>query len=369
MVTKCQVYNDHKSLKYIFTQKDLNFRQRHWLELIKDYYLEINYHPSKANPVANALSRKEHVHAAIVTQLPDELAEDFENLNIGIVAHIEGVTIEVEPTLEIEIRNGQICDVKIQEIKDLTAEGRGPDFTEDEQGTIWFKNRICVHEIDSLRETILKEAHASAYTIHPGSTKMYQDLKQKYWWYGLKRDVASHVGVCDVCQRVKAEHQRPAALLHPLKVPEWKWEEIGLDFIVGLPRTSAGHDSIWVIVVRLTKVAHFIHVRTNYTGAKLVELYMARIVCLHGVTKKIVSDRGSQFTSWFWQKLHEYLDTKLNFSSAYHPQTDGHTERTNQVLEYMLRPCALKHGGSWDKSLPYAEFSYNNSYQASLKMS
>jgi hypothetical protein len=102
------------------------------------------------------------------------------------------------------------------------AEGRGSDFTEDDQGTIWFKNMICIPEIDSLRETILKEAHDSAYSIHPGSTKMYQDLKQKYLWYGLKKDVASHVALCDVCQWVKAKHQRPTGLLHPLKIPEWK---------------------------------------------------------------------------------------------------------------------------------------------------
>jgi hypothetical protein len=138
---------------------------------------------------------------------------------------------------------------------------------------------------------------------------------------------------------------------------------------MGLPRTSSGFDSIWVIVDRQTKVAHFIPVKTMYSGAKLAELYMAQIVCLHGVPKKIVSDRGSQFTSRYWQKLHECLDTRLNFSSAYHPQTDGQTERTNQVLEDMLRACALKHVGSWDKSLSYAEFSYNNSYHASLKMS
>jgi hypothetical protein len=369
MGTKCQVYTDHKSLKYIFTQKDLNLRQRRWLELIKDYDLEIHYHPGKANLVADALSRKEHVHSAFVVQLPDELAKDFERLNLGIVTHTEGITIELEPTLEQEIRKGQVGDAKIQEIKDLITEGRGPEFTEDEQGIIWFKNRICVPDTDSLRETILKEAHDSVYSIHPGSTNMYQDLKQKYWWYGLKRDVAAHVAMCDVCQRVKAEHQRPAGLLHPLKIPEWKWEEIGMDFIVGLPRTSAGYDSIWVIVDRLTKVAHYIPVKTTYSGAKLAELYMARIVCLHGVPKKIVSDRGSQFTSRYWKKLHESLDTRLDFSSAYHPQTDGQIERTNQVLEDMLRACALKHGGSWDKSLPYAEFSYNNSYQASLKMS
>jgi hypothetical protein len=190
------------------------------LDPIKDYDLEIHYHPGKANLVADALSRKEHVHATIVAQLPDELAEDFEKLNLGIVSHTEGITIEVEPTLEQEIHKGQIGDVKIQEIKDLITEGRGPDFREDEQVTIWFKNRICVPKIDSIRETILKEAHDSAYSIHPSSTKMYQDLKQKYWWYGLKRDVATHVAGCDVCQRVKAEHQRPARLLHPLKIPE-----------------------------------------------------------------------------------------------------------------------------------------------------
>jgi hypothetical protein len=157
-------------------------------------------------------------------------------------------------------------------------------------------------------------------------------------------------------------------LLQPLKIPEWKREEIGMDFIVGLPRTQAGYDSIWVIVDRLTKDAHFIPVKTTYSGAKLGELYMSRIVCLHGVPKKIVSDRGSQFTCKFWEKLHESMDTKLNFSSAYHPQTDGQTKWTNQILEDMLRACALKYGKSWHKSLPYAEFSYNNSYQASIKM-
>jgi hypothetical protein len=165
------------------------------------------------------------------------------------------------------------------------------------------------------------------------------------------------------------EHQRSAGLLQPLKILEWKLKKIRMDFIVGLPRTQAGYDSIWVIMDRLTKVAHFIHVKTTYSGAKLAELYMSQIVCLHGVPKKNVSDRGSQFTSKFWEKLHESMDTKLNFSSAYHPQTDSQIERTNQILEDILRACALKYGKSWDKSLPYAEFTYNNSYQASIEMS
>jgi transposase InsO family protein len=141
-----------------------------------------------------------------------------------------------------------------------------------------------------------------------------------------------------------------------------------MDFIVGLIRTQSGYDSIWVILDRLTKVAHFIPVKTTYPGPRLAELYMSRIVCLHGVTKKIVSDRGTQFTSMFWERLHETLDTQLRFSSSYHPQTDGQTERVNQILEDMLRASALQYGSSRDKSLPYVEFSYNNSYQESLKM-
>jgi hypothetical protein len=365
MGTKCQINTDHKSLKYILTQKDLNLRQRRWLELIKDYDLDIQYHTGKANLVADALSRKGQASMALASQLPDKLMKEFEKLNLGMAAHTEGVTLEVESTLERQICEGQLEDV---EIRDTMERGKAPDFTEDDQGMIWFKNRICVPDVGDLRKTILREAHDSAYSIHPGITKMYQDLKQRYWWYGMKRDVDAHVALCDTCHKVKDEHQRPAGLLQPLKVPEWKWEEIGMDFIVGLPRTRDGYDSIWVIVDRLTKVAHFIPVRTTYTGAKLAKLYMSMIICLHGVPKKIVSDRGTQFTSRFWEKLHESMDTKLNFNSAYHPQTDGQTERTNQILEDMLRSCALKHSGSWDKSLPYAEFSYNNSYQASLKM-
>jgi IS30 family transposase len=137
---------------------------------------------------------------------------------------------------------------------------------------------------------------------------------------------------------------------------------------MGLPRTQLGYDSIWVIVDRLTKVAHFIPMKTTYSRPQLAKLYISRIVCLHGVLKNIVCDGGTQFTSRFWERLHETLDTQLCFSSAYHPQTDGQTERVNKILEDMLRAGALQYGRSWDKSLPYAEFYYNNSYQESLKM-
>ncbi|WVZ90018.1 hypothetical protein U9M48_036354 [Paspalum notatum var. saurae] len=171
---------------------------------------------------------------------------------------------------------------------------------------------------------------------------MYYDLKERFWWYGMKRAVAEYVAICDTCQRVKAKYQRPVVLLQPLKVLEWKWEEITMDFIVGLPHTQKCYNSIWVVVDHLSKVAHFIPVNTTYSGAKLAELYISRIVCLHGVPKRIISDRGSQFISRFWEQLHDSLDTKLRFSTAYHHQTDGQTERTNQILEDMLRACAIR---------------------------
>jgi IS30 family transposase len=170
---------------------------------------------------------------------------------------------------------------------------------------------------------------------------MYHDLKSRDWWYGMKRAIAEYVALCDNCQRVKAERQRLAGLLQPLKIPKWKWEEI-MDFIVGLPKTQSGNDSIWVIVDRLSKIVHFILVKPTYKGSKLAELYIMRIVCLYGVPKKIVSDGGTQFTSKFWEKLHESVDTKLNLCSAYHPQTDGQIERVNQILEDILRACTLK---------------------------
>jgi hypothetical protein len=202
----------------------------------------------------------------------------------------EVVEMEVDSTLEQDIQKGQLEDAKIQEIKKQIKEHKAPGFSIHDQGTFWYKKRICVPKIKEIRESILCEAHDSAYSIHPGSTKMYHDLKSRYWWYGMKRVIAEYVALCDNCQRVKVECQRPIGLLQPLKIPEWKWEEISMDFIVGLPKTQNGYDSIWVIVDRLSKVVHFILVKTTYKGSKLAELYIARIVCLHGVPKKIVSD-------------------------------------------------------------------------------
>jgi hypothetical protein len=201
--------------------------------------------------------------------------------------------MEVDSALEQHIRRGQLEDAKIQEIKEQIKGDKAPGFSVNDHGTLWYKKHICVPDLKEIRESILREAHDSAYSIHLGITKMYHDLKSRYWWYGMKRAIAEYVALCDNCQRVKAECQRPARLLQPLKIPEWKREEISMDFIVDLPKTQNGYDSIWVIVDRLSKVAHFISVKTTYKASKLAKLYIARIVCLHGVPKKIASDRGT----------------------------------------------------------------------------
>jgi hypothetical protein len=161
---------------------------------------------------------------------------------------------------------------------------------------------------------------------------------------------------------------KSAGALQPLSIPSWKWDDISMDFIVGLPNTSRHHDSIWVIVDRLIKVAHFLLVHTTDKAQKYAELYIDRIVCLHGLPWTIVSNQGAQLVARFWEQLQESLGTKLIRSSAYHQQTDGKTESVNQILEDMLRACAIVCGKGWDKYLSLAEFAYNNNYQSSLRM-
>jgi hypothetical protein len=196
---RCEVYSDHKSLKYIFTQPDLNLRQRRWLKLIKDYDLGINYHLGKANMVADALSRRSHLNILATRELLPEFCKEFEKLNLGWVSNTEVVTMEVDSTLEQDIRKGKLKDANIQEIKKQIKEEKAPGSSVDEQGTLWYKKRLCVPKVKETRELILHEAHDSTYSIHPGSTKMYHDLKSRYWWYGMKRAIAEYVALCDNC--------------------------------------------------------------------------------------------------------------------------------------------------------------------------
>nr|GEY01130.1 putative reverse transcriptase domain-containing protein [Tanacetum cinerariifolium] len=218
------------------------------------------------------------------------------------------------------------------------------------------------------RDLIMQESHKSKYSIHLGSDKMYQDLKKLYWWPNRKAIIAEYVGKCLTCSRVKAECQKPSGLLIQPDIPTWKWERITMDFVTKLPRTSNGHDTIWVIVDRLTKLAHFIPTKKTDSMETLTRLYIKRIVSWHGVPISIISGHDSHFTSRFWQSLPNALGTQLDMSTAYHPEIDGKSKRTIQTLEDMLRACVIDFRKGWEKHLPLVEFSHNNSYHASIKV-
>ena len=250
------IYSDHKSLKYIFTQSELNLRQRRWLELIKDYDLEIHYHPGKANVVADALSRKASCSCISATVLQETLCQEMEKMNLAIVSEGTIANITLIPTLRDQIIAAQKSDVGMGKIRQRLSENdpRVQCFHQDNEGVLWFKNRLVVPKNLELREQILDEAHLSRYSIHPGNNKMYQDLKQRFWWTRMKREIARYVSECDTCRRVKASHLKPAGMLQPLSIPSGKWEDVSLDFLNGLRNTSKGYDSIWVIVDRFTMV-------------------------------------------------------------------------------------------------------------------
>ncbi|KAD2394393.1 hypothetical protein E3N88_41370 [Mikania micrantha] len=342
--TKCTIFTDHKSLQHIFDQKELNMRQRRWVELLNDYDCVIKYHPGKANVVADALSRKERVKPLRVRAM--------------------GMTVQT--SLQDRIIQAQQESVDRGNLKKELDCGAEKHLETKSDGMIYYQDRIWIPAVDELRRLIFDEAHKTKYSVHPGADKMYQDLRGFYWWPGMKKNIAEYVGRCLTCAKVKTEHQRPSGLLEQPEILLWKWEQIAMDFITKLPRTSSGHDTIWVIIDRLTKSAHFLPMRETFTMDRLARLYINEIVVRHGVPLSIISDRDSRFTSRFWQSLQKSLGTQLNLSTAYHPQTDGQSERTIQTLEDMLRTCILDFGGNWDSHLPLIEFSYNNSYHSSI---
>ncbi|GKB66521.1 putative reverse transcriptase domain-containing protein [Tanacetum coccineum] len=350
--TKCTVFTDHKSLQHILDQKELNMRQRRWLELLSDYDCEIRYHPGKANVVADALSRKERnkplrVRALVMTiglNLPKQILE----------AQIEAHKPE----------NFKKEDVRGMIRKDIPKEKLKPRA----DGTLCLNGRSWLPCYGDLRTVIMHESHKSKYSIHPGSDKMYQDMKKLYWWPNMKADIATYVRKCLTCAKVKAEHQRPSGLLVQPEIPQWKWDNITMDFVTKLPKSSQGYDTIWVIVDRLTKSAIFLPMRETDPMERLARMYLKEVVTRHGIPVSIICDRDPRFASNFWRSLQKALGTNLDMSTAYHPQTDGQSERTIQTLEDMLRACVIDFGNGWVKHLPLVEFSYNNSYHASIKV-
>jgi hypothetical protein len=324
MGTRCNIYIDHKSLKYIFTQADLNMRQRRWLELIKDYDLEVHYHPGKAN-VEDALNRKSQCNCMVMDSRINTLCDELSKMRVEVIPSGTLIYISVEPTLLDQIIMAQLGEKGVQIIKENLNQKveKYKCFRQDSKGILWFGDRLVVPKNRDLKKKILDEAHLSKFSMHPGSTKMYHDLKPLYWWTRMKREIAKYVAECDTCQRIKASHLKSVGALQPRSIPSWKWDDISMDFIVGLPNTSRHHDSIWVIVDQLTKVAHFLLVHTTDMAQKYAKLYIDRIVCVHGLPRTIVFDRGAQFIARFWEQLQESLGTKLIRSSAYHPQVDG----------------------------------------------
>jgi len=279
-------------LKYIFTQAELNMRQRRWLELIKDYDLKVHYHHSKVNVVADALSRKAQCNCLTVMPKDITLCQELENLGIEMTSQGSLAKWKIDFNLEAQIIAAQKEDKGMKYLKEKISNRAPTDFKVDDAGVIWFKNRIVV-------------------------------LKQRFWWTKMKIEIARYVAQCDTCRKVKGVHLKSAGELQPLPIPAWKWDDISMDFIVGLPKTTRGFDSIWVIIDRLTKSAHFLPVKATYTAATYAKIYFDCILSLHGVPKTIVSDRGTQFVSHFWKCLHKTLGTKLLYSTAYHPQTGG----------------------------------------------
>nr|GEX77458.1 putative reverse transcriptase domain-containing protein [Tanacetum cinerariifolium] len=324
--TKCMVFTDHKILQHILDQKELNMRQHRWLELLSDCDCEIRYHPGKANVVADALSRKEQ-----------ESLRNIKNEDVG------GMLVENAKNPEA--------------IREQKLEPR-PDGTQCLNGRSWLP---CYGD---LRTVIMHESNKFKYSVHPSSDKMYQDMKKLYWWPNIKSDIATYVSKCLTCSKVKAEHQRPSGLLVQPKIPEWKWDNITMDFVTKLPQ---GYDTIWVIVDRLTKSAIFTPMRETDPMDKLARMYLKEVVMRHGIPVSIICDHDPRFASNFWRSLQNALGTNLDMSTAYHPQTNGQSERTIQTLKDMLCACAIDYGKGWVNHLPLVEFSYKNNYHASIK--
>ncbi|GJV84028.1 putative reverse transcriptase domain-containing protein [Tanacetum coccineum] len=285
--------------------------QRHWLELLADYDCEIRYHPGKGNVVADALSQKKQIKPL----------------------RVRSIIMIVHQKLPSQILKAQNEALKEENVKAENLRGMDKSFEICPDGTRCIKNQSWLPILGNLRDLIMHKSHKSKYSIHPGSKKMYQDLNKLYWWPNMKTIIKEYVGKCLTCSRVKAECQKPSGLLVQPEIPMWKWERITMDFITKLPKTSNGHDTIWVIIDRLTISAHFIPTRET--------------------------DSMETLTS--------ALGTQLDMSMAYHPETDGQSERTIQTLEGMLQTCVIDFGKGWGRHLPLVEFSYNNSYHASIK--
>ncbi|GJR55090.1 putative reverse transcriptase domain-containing protein [Tanacetum coccineum] len=305
-----------------------------------------HYLYGKANVVADALSRKERRKPL----------------------RVRALVMTIILNLSKQILSAQLEARKEENFINEDLHGMINKLEPRADGTLCLNNQSWILCFGDLRALIMHESHKSKYSIHPGLDKMYQDIKKLYWWPNMKVEIATYVSKCLTCAKVKVEYQKLSGLLVQPEIQQWKWENITMDFVTKLPKTAAGQDTIWVIVDRLTKSAHFLPMREDDTLEKLTRQYLKEVVSRHGVPVSIISDRDGRFTSHFWKSLNKALGTRLDMSTTYHPETDGQSERTIQTLEDMLRACVLDFGKGWDRHLPLVEFSYNNSYHTSIRV-
>ena len=334
---KFVVRTDHNSLRYLLEQKDLNERQQKWVSRIQAYDFDIEYVKGKKNIVADALSRRPSACSL------SEISADWKS--ILLVEYSKN-------TFACELMDGLIRDDRYRIVDDV----------------IYYKDRIYLVPESKLKEKILQSCHDTPLVGHQGYFKTYRQIRERFSWKGLKDDVLKHVKECVTCQQNKSEHTHPAGLLQPLPIPERKWESISMDFITGLPKVQ-GRDSIFVVVDRLTKYAHFFAIPTEYRASQVAELFFREIFRLHGLPKNIVSDRDSRFMSAFWQELFRLTGTELTPSTSYHPQTDGQTEIVNKWVEGYLRNYVAGQQRAWIRWLHLGEYCYNTTHHMSIGMS
>ena len=336
---------DHQALSSLMTKSQITPRQARWLEFLERFDLQIDHVPGKANPVADALSRATHgPEGPVLAVMGRKKPRDKRILT--------------PPAAEwwTEIREAS----KVDPWFSTAANTKGLTCTDG----IWYKGHLVVLP-EAVRQKCIAECHDSPYSGHKGIAKTMDLLRRDYWWPCMKKDVTQFVTTCAACQRNKARNQKPGGLLQPLPIPQERWHSVSMDFITGLPVTAKGYDSIYVVLDRLTKMAHFIPCTKDISALETAQLYVDHVYKLHGAPLEIISDRDTKFQSAFWQGLVALLGTKHKMSSAFHPQTDGGTERLNRVLEEYLRAFVGPDQSDWDKWLGLAEFAYNNSKQAS----
>ncbi|GJZ27239.1 putative reverse transcriptase domain-containing protein [Tanacetum coccineum] len=316
--TKCVVFTDHKSLQHILDQKELNMRQRRWLELLSDYDCEIRCHPGKVNVVADALSGKERSKPL----------------------RFRALVMTISLNLPKQILSAQSEARKEENFINEDLHGMINKLEPRADGTLCLNNRSWIPRFGDLRALIMHESHKSKSSIHPGSDKMYQDLKKLYWWPNMKAEIATYVSKCLTCAKVKVEYQKPSSLLVQPEIPQWKWENITMDFVTKLPKMATGQDTIWVIIDHLTKSAHFLPMREDDMLEKLTRQYLKEVVSRHRVPVLIISDRDGRFTSHFWKSLNKALGTRLDFEYSLTSETDGQSDENLSDVRDMLRASA-----------------------------